>query len=143
MGVEDDNQSRSSERVASHKRTPRHNASPTPIAESVASAPSFQLTNSLVVCGSYVKYDGIMKATIVTIAITGGPMRITKSISARVRAEHFQSRGLHRRPTAAATIVAVALMVSNKARTRVIPRNVYITDSAVRVSSPGPGDRVR
>src|SRR6185503_10134245 len=78
IGVEDDIQSRSSERVASHKRTPRHKASPTPIAESVASAPSFQLTNSLVACGSYLRYDGIMKAAMATIAITGGPMRITK-----------------------------------------------------------------
>jgi hypothetical protein len=53
-------------------------------------------------------------------------MRMTKSISARVRAEHFQRSGLHRRPNPAEAIVAVALMVSSRARTRVIPRNVYI-----------------
>src|SRR5918997_3337253 len=89
------------------------------------------------------RYEGIMNAAIATIAMTGGPMRITKSISARVRAEHFQSSGLQIRPTPAATIVAVALMVSSKARTKVIPRNSYINGSAVLVSFPGPGDRVR
>jgi len=49
-----------------------------------------------------------MKAAIATIAITGGPMRMTKSISARVRAEHLRSSGLHTRPKPAAIIVAVA-----------------------------------
>ena len=67
-----------------------------------------------------------MNAAIATIASTGGPIRITKSISARVRAEHLRSSGLHTRPTPAAIIVAVALMVSSKARTRVMPRNSYI-----------------
>jgi hypothetical protein len=36
-----------------------------------------------------------MNAAMAMIAMTGGPIRITNSISARVRAEHFQSSGLH------------------------------------------------
>ena len=85
-----------------------------------------------------------MKAAIATIAMTGGPMRITKKISARVRAEHLRSSGLHKRATPAAIIVAVALMVSSKARTRVMPSNSYISSSAVTlVSFPAPDDRAR
>ena len=67
-----------------------------------------------------------MKTTIAMIASTGGPMRITNRISARVRAEYLRNNGRNRRPKPAASIVALALMVSSRARTSVMPRNVYI-----------------
>ena len=39
-------------RAGTHVRTPREIARPTPMAESVASKPSFQLTDSPLECGS-------------------------------------------------------------------------------------------
>src|SRR5262245_24054077 len=91
------------------------------------------------------RYDGIMKAAIATIAMTGGPMRITNRISALVCAEHFRSSRLLRRPTAAAAMVAVALMASNKASTSVVPRNAYIATNfgSIPVSSLARDVRVR
>src|SRR5688572_1363041 len=126
IGVDALNHSLSSDRVASHERNPRKIASATPIAEIAASTPSFRVTVSFVVWGSCLRYDGIRRVAIATMAITGGPMRITNRISARVLAEHFHSSRFDTRAMPEATSVAVALMVNSSARTSVIPSSSYI-----------------
>src|SRR5258705_8410671 len=103
-------------------------ANPTPSYEIIASAPSLKLTNSLVAYGSYARYDGIIKTTMAISAIAGGPILITNRTSARVRAEQCQTTLLSTRHAPAAVIVATALMVSNKAKTRVMPSNSYMCD---------------
>ena len=61
-----------------------------------------------------------------TIAITGGPMRITNRISARVRAEHFHRSRFDARAMPEATSVAVAFKVNSSARTSVMPSSSYM-----------------
>src|ERR1041385_3333633 len=86
-----------------------------------------------------------MNATIQMIAITGGPMRITKRSSARVLALHRSNGRLNTCHKPAAADVATALTANNIARTRVMPSNSYMINSFDEALSsfPEPDDRVR
>lgn len=86
-----------------------------------------------------------MNAAIQMIAITGGPIRITKRSSARVLAEHRIKGRLHKCHKPAAAAVATALTVNKVASASVMPRNSYMINffDAVLFSFPGPDGRVR
>ena len=60
-------------------------------------------------------------------ASTGGPTRIAKRISARVRAERVCKGLSMKRQQAAVATDASALMVSSDASTREIPSSSYMT----------------